>query len=64
MSTDEAAAAAGTEPVAGSSGSGGGTGGAVAALEGLQIRDDLFKTVKYFITGTLDPKVCSGKFVC
>ncbi|KAL1400707.1 hypothetical protein pipiens_007212 [Culex pipiens pipiens] len=50
MSTDEGAAGTVPEPVAGSS-------GAVTALEGLQIRDDLFKSVKYFITGTLAPNV-------
>ncbi|KAL1373433.1 hypothetical protein pipiens_018660, partial [Culex pipiens pipiens] len=51
MSTDEGAVGTVPEPVAGSS------GGAVTALEGLQIRDDLFKSVKYFITGTLAPNV-------
>lgn len=27
-------------------------------IDGLQIKDDLFKDVKYFVTGNLNPKVC------
>lgn len=34
-----------------------GTATATSALESLTIRDDLFKSVKCFVTGTLDPKV-------
>lgn len=42
------------------SGSGGGGGSADKKLSNLQIKTDLFKDVKYYVTGTLQPEVCSN----
>lgn len=41
----------------GSGGGGGGVGGADKKILSLQIKTDLFKDVKYYVTGALQPEV-------
>lgn len=43
--------------MSGNGGGGGGVGGADKKILNLQIKADLFKDVKYYVTGTLQPEV-------